>query len=363
MSRIKFEHKITFAYLLVGGLWILFSDNILDGFIKDKNLLTDFQTFKGWFYVLITAILFFLFLKKHLNRLRNTEKELENHKKNLEQMVDAKTMDLDKLNQELTVTNSALHHKNEIIIRQNSELQETLDDLRDTQAQLIQADKMASIGILTAGIAHEINNPLNYILGGCTGLENHFNEEQVQDEDVNLYLNSIKTGIERVNSIVTGITKFSREKDVYDEDCDIHEILENCLTIVHHELKGRIKVEKKYAEESPIVMGNVGQLHQVFINILINAVQAIENAGKINIETYIKEEKVFTEITDTGCGIEAQYISRVTDPFFTTKEPGKGTGLGLSISYNIIREHKGDIFFISELNKGTTVKVFLPLKK
>lgn len=362
MTISKFEYRITFLYLLIGSIWIIFSDRLLHLIIVDATLLTEIQTYKGWFYVFVTALLFFIFIKKHLNILRYTEKELEKHRNNLEQLVVEKTKDLDIAFEKLSVTNKKMQDKNEIISQQNIELKRAFKDLKDTQAQLFQADKMASLGILTAGVAHEINNPLNYILGGVTGLENYFHEEKNQNKNISLFINSIKSGIDRVSSIVNGLNKLSRNNETYDEECDIHEIIENCLTIINSELKNRIQIIKEFSNNRLIVQGNIGQMHQVFINILVNASQSINNKGSISIMSKAEKEYILIEISDTGCGIEKENISKITDPFFTTKEAGKGTGLGLSITYNIIQMHKGTITFESEQNKGTTVKIILPLK-
>ncbi|MBE9466908.1 MAG: sensor histidine kinase, partial [Bacteroidetes bacterium] len=216
--------------------------------------------------------------------------------------------------------------------------------------------------ILTAGIAHEINNPLNYISGGLNGLENFFTEKELKNKKTTLFLTSIKTGLERVSSIVSGLNKLSRNKNTYNEDCDIHEIIETNLLIINNKIKHKINVNKRYSATQHIVLGNVGQLHQAFLNILINAGQSIKTEGTVLIFTKNKNKNIFIEISDTGCGIEEKNLQKITDPFFTTKEPGKGTGLGLSISYNIIKEHNGKILFKSELKKGTTVRIELPLK-
>lgn len=362
MKRIKFENRITFIYLILGGMWILFSDSILNYFLDDIDLLTEIQTFKGVFYVLITAIFFFLYMKKHLNKLRNTEQELEAHKNNLQHLVHKKTKDLDAAINELSETNAALNDKNEIINNQNLKLKKTLKALKDTQSQLVQVEKMASLGVLTAGISHEINNPLNYILGGLTGLENHFSDEKISDKKVDLYLNSIKTGVSRATAIVSGLNQLSRNRDTYDEDCNIHEIIDNCLNILNSQLKHKIEINKRFTEKQIIVSGNVGKLHQVFLNIIINANQSVEDKGTITLSTFIMKENVHIDIADTGCGISKENLPKITDPFFTTKEPGQGTGLGLAIAYNIIHDHKGKISFKSTLNKGTSVKVVLPLK-
>ncbi|WP_167608364.1 sensor histidine kinase [Maribellus sediminis] len=353
MPKFKFEYKITLAYLLIGSLWIIFSDKFLITIIDDIDFLTDVQTYKGWFYVLITALLFFLFLKRHLKDLRTTKKELENHKNNLQNLVLEKTKDLDAAFEQLEKKNKEINLKNQ-------ELEKTLTELKEAESHLLQAEKMASIGILTAGIAHEINNPLNYILGGLTGLQQYFEEEKIENEKVTLFTGSIETGIERVNAIVSGLNKLSRNKEAFDEECDVHDIIDNCLNIIGNRLKNGISVSRHFAKDLPVVKGNVGQLHQVFLNILVNASQAIPDKGKIEITTKNEKDAIFIEVKDNGCGIEQGDLKKVTDPFFTTKEPGEGTGLGLAITYNIIEEHKGRLEFESEVDKGTTVRIELP---
>ena len=363
MTKLKFEYRITFAYLIIGSIWIIFSDKLLNSIIGDKNLLTQIQTYKGWFYVVITALLLYLFLKKHLNKLRCTEHELEKHRNNLQQLVEEKTKELDAAIEELSTTNEELSDKNDIINEQNFELKETLQQLKEAQSQLFQAEKMASLGIFTAGVAHEINNPLNYILGGLTGLEDYFAEERVQNKKVSFFIDSIKTGVDRASSIVSQLNQLSKNNETYEEVCEIHAIIENCLRIINNQLRNRVEIVRDFTDNEPIVLGNIGQLHQVFISVLINASQSIENEGSISISTGKEGENVWIKISDTGIGISEENLSKITDPFFTTKEPGKGTGLGLSIAFSIIQAHSGKISFQSELNHGTTVKIILPIKR
>jgi C4-dicarboxylate-specific signal transduction histidine kinase len=362
MISLKFEYRITLAYLLIGSMWIIFSDKLLKSIIDNIDLLTQIQTYKGWFYVLITALLFFLFLKKHLNRLRLTERELEKHKNNLENLVEEKTKKLDVIIEKHRAANDELSIKNGIINSQNVELKEALCHLEETQSQLFQVEKMASLGVLTAGVAHEINNPLNYILGGLTGLENYLDTEKKQNDKINLFLKSIKTGVDRASAIVSGLEKFSRNKENYEEDCEMNGIIENCLAILNSQLKNRIKVLKNYSGNNLIVSGNSGELHQVIINILANACQSIDNEGTISITTGKVDKEITIKIEDTGCGIPNDHMAKIADPFFTTREPGKGIGLGLSVAYNIIKAHKGEISFHSEINIGTVVYIVLPVK-
>ncbi|MEX0982790.1 MAG: ATP-binding protein [Bacteroidales bacterium] len=361
MGKFSFEYRIVLAYLAVGGLWILFSDQILQLFAAEADWeITRMQTFKGLFYVIITALLFFLFLKRHLKNLRNTEQELENHKDNLEMLVREKTKELDAAIEELRGTNEELKTKNEIINKQNAELKEAMDHLQSAQTQLIQTEKMASLGVLTSGVAHEINNPLNFILGGLTGLESSLQQEEWDANKTQLFLESIRNGIDRVNSIVTGLNQLSRKDELPDENCDLQTVIDNCLSIIHYQLIDRITITKDY-QGSANVQGNTGQLHQAFLNILLNAVQAIEGDGTIAISLEVKGDTVQVSINDTGRGISEENILRVTDPFFTTRNPGEGTGLGLAIVHNIIRAHHGEISFSSEQKQGATVIVVLPI--
>jgi signal transduction histidine kinase len=295
-----------------------------------------------------------------ITHLRKVEKELKKHQDELELLVQEKTEDLESANEELKSSNEELFEKNDIINNQNNELKVTLQHLQETQAQLLQSEKMASLGILTAGVAHEINNPLNYILGAYEGFKSIM--EDSSDPKIVLLLNALKTGIERVSNIVNSLNQFSRSNSTSNEKCDVHEIIDNCLVMLENKLKYRIEIKNEFTPEPVIILGNVGELHQVFLNILSNAEQAIEDKGEISITTSIKQEKLNIEINDTGCGMTKENLNKVTDPFFTTKDPGKGTGLGLSITYNIIREHGGTLDFNSELNKGTTATVILPIK-
>lgn len=293
---------------------------------------------------------------------KQQEAELERHRNNLENLVKEKTIDLEAKNEELETINEELLKKNDIINNQNTKLKQTLQDLKTTQIQLLQAEKMATLGILTAGVAHEINNPLNYILGACVGLEKYFKKSgTIENAQVKLYLNTLRVGIKRASDIVQGLNQFSRDSKTYTEACDIHSILDNCLTMLSSQLKHRIVIEKFYSARVPATKGNVGKLHQAFLNILSNASQAIEKEGRITIRTQKKGNNIIVKVADTGIGISKENMQNIINPFYTTKEPGKGVGLGLSITYNIIQEHKGEIDFKSDVGKGTTVTVILQI--
>lgn len=272
-------------------------------------------------------------------------------------------------NEELQATTDALVQSNTeleqalIEARRSKELEVALKELKAAQSQLIQSEKLASLGILTAGVAHEINNPLNYILGGYTGLFNYFNRNtHTEEEKVQTLLESIKTGVDRAAEIVRGLNQFSREQNNFDEKCDVHAIVNNCLAMLNNQLKHRIEVKKDFSSESIVFQGNVGKLHQLFINILSNAEQAIQDEGFIAIHTFVENKQLHVHITDSGTGMDAKTLQSVTDPFYSTKEPGKGTGLGMSIALTIVNEHNGSLGFISNVGEGTTVKITFPLK-
>jgi C4-dicarboxylate-specific signal transduction histidine kinase len=339
----------------------MFSDNFLNSIITDKNLLSETQTYKGWFYVVVTGILFFFFLKNHLNKLRTIEKELEEHKNNLEKLIEKKTQALDLAIEELHLINNKLSKKNEIINNKNSDLEITLRNLKQTQSQLFQAEKMASLGTLTAGVAHEINNPLNYIMGSYVGLDNYFKKNKLEnDELISVLLNSLKTGISKASEIVEGLNQFSRNSTTYDEDCNVHTIIDNCLIMLQYQIRNNINIEKQYTNQDLIIKGNVGKLHQVIINIITNSYQSIEEKGEIKISTIINNNHLNIEIEDNGYGISKENLTKITDPFFTTKKAGMGTGLGLSITYNIIKELNGKLLFESTYGKGTKAIIILP---
>lgn len=291
------------------------------------------------------------------------QRELQFHKENLEKLVQQRTLDLKLANEEWKSTSEDLVKKNKIIHQQNEELNSTLKHLKEAQSKLLQSDKMASLGTLTAGVSHEINNPLNYLSGTYYGFEKYFEKHGSEDpKKTSFLLSSTQTAIERISAIVNGLNQFSRDNQKYDEDCDLHAILDNCLTILHNKIKHKAEVEKNYLLQSIIIKGNVGKLHQVFTNILTNSVQAINEKGLITLSTSVKDGNAVVNISDSGCGISKENLVKIADPFFTTKAPGEGTGLGLSITYTILQDHNGSMEYESELNVGTKVKVTFPLK-
>ncbi|NIR67259.1 MAG: PAS domain S-box protein [Aliifodinibius sp.] len=257
------------------------------------------------------------------------------------------------------------------------ELAKAYKNLRDTQAQLVQSEKMASLGMLVAGIAHEINTPIgavtsmhNTLMRAVNKLEPELMaicpESESRTAKIQSLLNTIHdanqvidNGARRVKTIVQRLRSFARLDEAELKDCNIHEGIEDTLTLISHEIKHNITIHRNFGA-LPLIACYPGQLNQVFLNILINARQAIPDKGDVYITTYQQDKKVYIEFKDTGVGIPKEKLSKIFDPGFTTKGVGVGTGLGLSICYQIIQDHRGDIQVESELGKGTTIRVMIP---
>ncbi|MEL7020123.1 MAG: ATP-binding protein, partial [Bacteroidota bacterium] len=278
-------------------------------------------------------------------------------------------------------------------ITEEKQMEETL---HQTQAQLLQADKMASLGQLTAGLAHEINNPVNYIYSGIGGLRKNLNAlmsvvqeyDKIQhpddfvraipnvkamkaamnyaevQEDIAELMKGIKEGAERTGNIVRSLQHFSRTDRHVFTYANIHEGLDSTLFILKNALRDNITLHKSWANDLKDIECYPGQLNQVFMNIITNAIHAIgTNTGDISITTQNTAEGIQIRIRDTGGGMPSNVQKRIFDPFFTTKEVGKGTGLGLSISYGIINKHGGTIQVESQLGEGSCFTIYLPQRQ
>ncbi len=251
-------------------------------------------------------------------------------------------------------------------------------ELRETQSQLVQSEKMASLGSLVAGIAHEINTPVGAIgsmhdtlVRAIRKLEATLNEEHPGVLDSSPSLQSalklvreanrvIESGTQRVREIVRRLRSFARLDQAELKKADIHEGLEDTLALIHHELKHNIVVKREYGA-IPLISCYPGRLNQVFLNLLNNARQAIRGKGEIGIRTFVRDDRVHIAVSDSGAGIAPDHMRKVFDPGFTTKGVGVGTGLGLSICYQIMRDHRGEILVESEVGKGATFTVVLPM--
>jgi signal transduction histidine kinase len=261
------------------------------------------------------------------------------------------------------------------------------------QQQLLQSEKMAAIGQLAAGVAHEINNPLGYVSSNLgtlrqylTGLlqlvdayrlvtlrcapddsalleanrlAGEFDLEYVRD-DAPVLLAESTCGLDRIRRIVSDLKDFSHVDAVVWEPFDLHACLESTLNVVWNELKYKVTLVKEYGD-LPAITGLPHQLSQVFMNLLINAAQAIVEHGTITLRTGCAADSVWIEVEDSGVGIAPENLPRIFEPFFTTKPVGSGTGLGMAVSYSIVQKHQGSIDIRSEVGQGTTVRVNLPI--
>lgn len=321
------------------------------------NQLATIETVKVPMYGIEGNLIGILGIARDITEKKKIEEELKKHRTQLEQLVSERTTELASANGKLVAANEAL-------INKKQKLQTALDELHAIQQQLIHSEKMASIGILSEGIAHEINNPLNFIQGGLLGIEDYF-ETHLQDhlQEVSLFTSAISAGIERASEIVSSLSHYSRRDETTNEACDIHAIIDNCLVMLQNQIRGKVEVKKKYTEKYCLVLGNEGKLHQAILNIIVNAEQAIDDQGIINITSEVSQNMLILEISDSGHGISAENLQKIFDPFFTTKDAGKGTGLGLSITYNIIQEYNGSIIYESKSGIGTIVTIKFPIIK
>lgn len=245
--------------------------------------------------------------------------------------------------------------------KRTEDLESALLNLKSAQTKLVQSEKMASMGTLTSGIAHEINNPLNFIHGGYLGLKDKFDNELIDEKpEVENLLNAINIGIIRTTRIVSSLNQLSSATN-NDELCEIDAIVDNCLLMLQNRLINKVVVNKKTLTDKATICGNVGQIHQVFMHVITNAEQAIKKKGNIDITIEKVGSSIVVTIADNGEGIKEEHLPKIIEPFFTTKPPNMGVGLGLSITYNIIKEHKGQLDFKSQTNTGTSVEITLPI--
>ncbi|MEM1124394.1 MAG: ATP-binding protein, partial [Bacteroidota bacterium] len=274
-----------------------------------------------------------------------------------------------------------------------AEKENLLLHLKETQEQLVQSEKMASIGQLTAGIAHEINNPINFIASGINALKvNLADIDQVLNQlltlgnfpkqaDINAliaktqqleieFLNqenkqitkSIIHGVQRTENIITGLRNFARKGNQQFQLADVEMGIRSTLILIKHKMGKDIQLVKSFAKIPPIFC-QIDRLNQVILNLLTNAIDAMPNGGTLTISTKkLVAERVQISIADTGIGMDAHTLNHLFDPFFTTKTIGKGTGLGLAISYGIIKDHQGTIEVKSVPNEGSTFTIILPVE-
>lgn len=247
------------------------------------------------------------------------------------------------------------------------EIEKAYADLKKTQQELIQSEKLAALGRFSSGVAHEIKNPLGIILGGLEFLEGKLSQINPETKTV---IKKIKEATFRANSVVQGLLNFARPSELKTERLKPDDLVSETLSFLKYKAPfGNIKVETQFSKEDLYIEVDRNQMQQVFFNLLINALEAMPKGGKINIKTYPVAQSEFStdkglcviEIIDSGEGISKENLQRLFEPFFTTKREKKGTGLGLSMAKLIVDNHKGKLEIESKPGKGTLAKVILPL--
>jgi len=228
-----------------------------------------------------------------------------------------------------------------------------------TQRGLLQTEKMVAVGKLTAGVAHEINNPL----GGFLNCIYHFKRGGQSPEKQQEYLQLMEDGIKRIQKTVTNLLEYARPPKLERSPTDFNSIVEKTLSLLDYQIQtNRIEVIKNISCQLPPVEVDRNQMAQVFVNIFLNAIQAMGEGGVLKIGASTLDERLIITISDTGKGISKEILPTVFDPFFTTKGEGKGTGLGLWITQGIVERHGGTIHLSSQEGKGTTLEIQLPLR-
>ena len=355
--------------------------------MRDVGLLpfTTMTSYMFPFGVILETVMLSLALADQINILKMDNERT--HKRVIEEI---------HKNQEL-VKNQNIMLEEKVRLR-TQELEDALDNLKSTQSQLVQSEKMASLGVLTAGIAHEINNPINFVtanvvplreniedvkrlldaykninwqdaekeLEKITKLEEEMELKYMLEETTSL-IDGIEEGARRTHNIVDGLKSFSRGDGGENNKASINQGISSTLSVLKSRLKG-VNVQKELDESIPLINCQIGKLNQVFLNLLNNAIDAVDlkhgpnaSTSEITIRTYTVNENIIIEVEDNGGGIAEENQKKIFEPFFTTKPIGKGTGLGLSISYGIVEEHNGEMKLESTGGKGSKFTIAIPI--
>ena len=368
--------------------------------------------FEWWFWHMLRLLAYlvvmgqtFRFYKRNLDEIQANALHQERQQR-LEELVAARTVELkasetelrdsrDKLEERVRERTADLQSANAALLAEKGSQEALIEKLHNAQNQLLQSDKMASIGQLAAGVAHEINNPIGYVNSNLGTLEKYLQDifamleayEQAEPllaadpttaarvkvlrdkldieflkNDVGALMKESEEGISRVTKIVHDLKDFSHVDESEWQMVDLHKGLESTLNLVRNEIKYKAEVVKEYGNLQEIEC-LPSQINQVFMNMLVNAAHAIESLGTITIRTGMQGDEAWVEFADSGKGIPPENLKRIFEPFFTTKPVGKGTGLGLSLSYSIVQKHHGRIEVASEMGKGTTFRITLPVKQ
>lgn len=385
--RVKDNRQAKF-YLVA---WSTFLIGVVIYSLRDYGVLpyNDFTNYTMPIGAALETILLSLALADLINTLKKEKEETQT------QMFLEMRKNRDLIKNQNVMLEKKVTERTEKLAETNDNLQETLNNLKSAQTQLVDAEKMASLGQLTAGIAHEINNPINFVTSNIAPLKADMNdiltilnqykdatkdspdfqnireeEEQIDlqysIDEIESLLEGIQEGARRTSEIVNSLKTFSRMDEDVLKESDINDGLASTITILKSELGG-VKLETDYGE-IPMVECYLGKLNQVFMNLIDNAIDAVKEAhsnpgeGLVKVKTFKKDDNIVIQVSDNGAGMSEEIQNRIFEPFFTTKDVGKGTGLGLSISYGIIENHNGSIEVESEKGKGTTFTITIPIK-
>lgn len=374
--------------------------------LQAEKLESDRQAKMLYFIAIGATILILAILGIAFYRTYNNSKTIREQNQNLaeqQKTILNRNIQLKKSSEAMLAMNNKLkkaHVNLKVLLKKEQATKEQLEktnlDLKNTQVHLVQAEKMSSLGLLTAGIAHEINNPINFVSSGVQSLTKNFGElesflenyqkvlaldsldeikkyakvlqededflSEIQDASKEL-LEDVRYGIVRITEIVNGLRSFSRHDEAEIKETDLNESFDSALLILKNKYKNKTEIVKEMDESLPQIQCFPGQLNQVFVNLINNAIDAIDENGEIKIKTLnLDDQSIEIRISDNGSGMPDDIKDKIFDPFFTTKEIGKGTGLGLSISHGIIEKHQGKIRVESKMGVGTTFIINLPKK-
>lgn len=308
-----------------------------------------------------------------------------------------KPVDMEELNARLRVAERILALQTEVVAR-NNELEKALANLKTMQGALVQSEKLASLGQLTAGIAHEINNPMAFVISNLNRFEEYFHDldacyskfaefiarlrsiapyanqaeelfEFARTADVDFLrsdfvrlMQQTRSGTERITTIVAQLRGFAAVNQSTIEEADINLAIEDTLAIAANELKHKATIRKELGDIPPVEC-NIQELKQVFLNLIVNAAHAIKESGTITLQTASRDSQVIIKVSDTGTGIAPEHLPKIFDPFFTTKPIGTGTGLGLWICSTLVQKHNGLLEVESAVGRGTTMTITLPIRQ
>ena len=365
---------------------------------RQKQVRNYFILSLGLVIILVIAIFNRYYIKRKSNiELQKRNKDIESQKEILERLFVSLRVKNDELSQqydEIAAQKEHLVHLNDQLEKQKTELNEALTALRKAQSHLVQSEKMASLGQVTAGVAHELNNPLNFVSTSIkplqrnvedllailskydsiieeNGLSTSFNDVETLKNELDFkflvqetesLLKGIYEGASRSEHIVKDLRTFSRMDENEFKGVNLHDGIDSTLLLLRHKVQGKITIHKDYGKLQHVEC-LPGKLNQVFMNILTNSILAIEDKGKITITTSGQDDMARISIRDNGKGMTGEEMEHIFEPFYTTREVGKGTGLGLSISYSIIEEHHGTIEVSSEPGVGSEFIITLPFRR